>query len=68
MLTFAVWLLTHLVALARVLRSTLLSRKWKWWSLFPLVTPLAAWKIGARFIAIVWVMLGVLYVVLRAMD
>jgi hypothetical protein len=67
-LTFAAWLLTHIVALVRVLRSTSLEQKWKWWSMFPLATPWASWKAGARVVAIIWVSLGVLYIVLRAMD
>jgi hypothetical protein len=66
--TFGAWLFVHVVALARVLRSPDLGRRMKVASLFPLVTPWAAWRCGARVVAVLWAALAVLYVVLRLMD
>lgn len=63
-LVFAAWMLTHLAALWLTLRSSIDSR-WKWLSLVPVLTPIAAWKAERRGAAITWGVLGVAYATLR---
>lgn len=66
--TFAAWLLVHVIALVRVLAAEDVTKTMKRWSLLPIATPWIAWRSGFRVPAVLWVAFGVLYVVLRAMG
>lgn len=67
-LTFAAWLLVHLVALVRVLETKEVPERSKWWSLVPPVTPFVAWQHGIRAPAVLWMVLALAYVVLRWVE
>jgi len=67
-LTFAAWLLMHVIALVRVLSSAEVPERQKWLSLVPAVTPFVAWQYGHRVSSVLWMAFAVLYVVLRAME
>lgn len=63
---FAAFLLAHLALVARILRSDL-PVGWKWASLIPLVTPVAAWKAERRVGLIVWAVFLIGYAVVWLM-
>ncbi len=63
-LLFAAWILAHFALLARVLRSEL-TAGWKWGSLVPVVTPVAAWKAEHRVGVVIWGVFLVAYIVIR---
>ena len=61
---FAALLFAHLLLIRSVFRSQLTST-WKWASLFPLVTPIAAWKAQRRRTVMLWSALLFAYVTIR---
>jgi hypothetical protein len=72
---FAIWvslvvvgascMLLHLFLLARTLRARELPLSLRWLSLFPPVTPVAAWHAGARTLTLLWAGSGLIYCALR---
>ncbi|MFT5358082.1 MAG: hypothetical protein ACI9KE_005319 [Polyangiales bacterium] len=61
---FAALLFAHALLLRGVFTSEL-SRAWKWGSLFPLITPVAAWKAKRHRRVILWSALLFGYIVIR---
>lgn len=62
--SFAALLFAHALLLSGVFRSEL-PPKWKWGSLFPLVTPVAAWKAKRQRRVMLWSALLFGYIVIR---
>ena len=54
--------------LVRVLGSKDVPEKWKWGSLFPPATPFVAWQYGIRVPAVLWMVLALMYVLLRGLE
>lgn len=61
---FAALLFAH-VLLLRVIFKSKLSRAWKWGSLLPMVTPIAAWKAKGQRRVMLWSALLFAYIVIR---
>lgn len=61
-------LVAHVVVFWQVVRARTLAPKWRWGALFPPATPWLAWLDGRRVAPIVWIVLVVLYAVLRLLE
>ncbi len=57
-------LVAHLALFVAVVRSDL-ATGWKWASLVPLVTPVAAWKADKKFALMAWTVCVLAYIVIR---
>jgi hypothetical protein len=62
----ALLLLVHLALLVRAVRAKQLRREWRLAALLPPLTPLVAWKAGARALAVLWAALLISYAILRS--
>lgn len=58
-------LIAHAGVLARALMS---NERYRWVALFPPAAPILAWRAGARGWPIVWLVLLILYVILRLLQ
>jgi hypothetical protein len=62
----AVLLLVHVALLARAVRAKQLRREWRLAALLPPLTPVVAWKAGARALALLWAALLISNAILRS--
>jgi hypothetical protein len=61
------WLLVHVMLLVRTSRATELGRALKLLAWLPPATPVVGWAGGARALAVLWALHGLLYVWLRSL-
>ena len=61
------WLVLHAALLIRTARAPGVSRPWRLLAWLPPMTPIVAWRAGARVRAVAWVVSMTLYFVLRSM-
>ena len=61
-------LIAHAVVVFQVVRARDLPVKHRFWAVIPLLAPVLAWRDGRRSSVFVWVVLVVVYVVLRGLE
>ena len=59
------WALVHLELGLHAARTRTLATTWRWLAWLPPLTPIAGYLAGARVRAVLWVVLGLGYLVLR---
>lgn len=63
-----VLLTVHAVVLCQAVRAHRVEKKWRWLSLIPPVAPVVAWHAGRRVAPILWGVVLVAYLALRAFE
>jgi hypothetical protein len=64
--TGASWVVLHVAVWLRSWRAPSVPRVLRWLSWLPPITPVAGFMAGARFLAVLWCIVAVTYVVLRS--
>lgn len=63
-----VFLILHAVVFWQAARAKNVEARWRWLALIPPVAPVVAWKGGRRVAPILWSILLLAYLVLRAFE
>ena len=67
-LSGAAVLVAHLVVVVSVFNAKSLPWKHRWWALVPVAAPVLAWLDGRRASPVIWALLVLTYLVLRALE